>query len=284
MSPALRPARPAAGATWSDLVIPGDPAVGARVFRPGSGDGAPTGFLVWAHGGSWQYGSVAQWHDVTARLAVLSGWAVVSVDYRLAPRHRHPAPLEDLLTVLEWTRLRSDASGSPLAVGGDSSGATLAACAALAVRDRGGRLGVQVLAYPPLDPGCRAPSHRRDPRAFPTAAALRRAWHAHRGTTATALAADGTVLHSTPFGAAGHRGLAPAVLAAGDLDPVSGDTLRYARILRDADVPVHLLHPPGTGHADLLRPTGTLLPLLARTLRDLPREPCTPPPERNDVR
>ncbi|WP_052398143.1 alpha/beta hydrolase [Streptomyces sp. NRRL F-5123] len=283
MSATARPPVPAAGATWSDAVIPGDPAVSARVFRPLPGRGAPTGFLVWAHGGSWQYGSVAQWHDVTARIAALSGWTVVSVDYRLAPRHRHPAPLEDLLTALEWTRLRSDASGSLLAVGGDSSGATLAACAALAVRDRGGRLDAQVLAYPPLDPGFRAPGHRCDSRAFPTAAALRRAWSAHRGTAPTALAADGTVLHSTPLDAADHHGLAQAVLATGGLDPVSGDTLRYARILRDSRVPVHLHHPPGTGHADLLRPAGQLLPLLARTVRELPPDPRTPD-DGNDIR
>jgi acetyl esterase len=261
------PPTPEGTATWYDVDIPGRPSVSARVFRPHR---PSAGCLVWAHGGSWQYGSAVQWHEMTARLADLSRWTVVSVDYRLAPAHRHPAPLEDLLTALAWSRRHSDISGSRLAVGGDSSGACLAACAALAARDRGWRLDAQVLAYPPLDPGCRAPSYRRDPRAFPTTAALRHAWQAHRGTSPTALADDGVVLHSTPFEAREHAGLAPTVLAVGRLDPVSGDTLRYARMLRDAHVPVHLIHPPGVAHTDLLDPAGRLLPRIARALLDLP--------------
>ncbi|WP_328471410.1 alpha/beta hydrolase [Streptomyces sp. NBC_00448] len=266
------PTAPVGTATWYDVDIPGRPAVSARVFRPHR---PSAGCLVWAHGGSWQYGSAVRWHGMTARLADLSGWDVVSVDYRLAPGHRHSAPVEDILTALEWAHRRSDVAGSGLAVGGDSSGATVAACAALAARDRGRRLDAQVLAYPPLDPECRASSYRRDPLAFPTAARLRHAWRAHRGTSPTTVAADGVVLHSTPFEAEDHTGLAPAILAAGRLDPVSGDTLRYARMLRAAHVPVHLIHPPGVGHTDLLDPAGHLLPPIARTLRNLPPDPRT---------
>jgi acetyl esterase/lipase len=65
-----------------------------------------------------------------------------------------------------------------VAVGGDSAGATIAACAALAVRDRGDSLAAQVLAYPPLDPLCRASSYHRDRDAFPKAAVLAAAWTA----------------------------------------------------------------------------------------------------------
>jgi acetyl esterase len=275
MSPIGSPPAPVDAGTWCDIDIPGRPPVSARVFRPNRPQEPFAGFLVWAHGGSWRYGSAVQWHETTARLADLSRWTVVSVDYRLAPGHRHPAPVADLLTALEWSRRHSDISGSRLAVGGDSSGATLAACAAIAARDRGQRLDVQVLAYPPLDPGCRAPSYRRDPLAFPTTAQLRQAWRAHRGTSPTTVAADGVVLYSTPFEAEEHAGLAPAILAAGRLDPVGGDTLRYARMLRDAHVPVHLIHPPGIGHTDLLDPAGRLLPRIARALRDLPAGPRT---------
>ncbi|WP_172381715.1 alpha/beta hydrolase fold domain-containing protein [Streptomyces sp. MNP-20] len=250
---------------WRQLTVPAPSPVPVRVYEHGA---RPGGWLVWAHGGSWQYGSAADWHPVTHRLAALSGWNVVSVDYRLAPAHRHPAALEDVLAVLDWAAERTDA---PLAVGGDSAGATLAAGAALAQRDRGRRLDAQLLAYPPLAPACATPSHLRDPGAFPQPAALRRAWRAWRGTgPATALASDGTALHSTPLDAPDLRGLAPAVLAVGALDPVADDVLAYADLLKAAAVPARLIHAPDTAHADLLRPRSRLLPHLADALRHLP--------------
>ncbi|WP_051855754.1 alpha/beta hydrolase fold domain-containing protein [Streptomyces sp. NRRL B-1347] len=257
--------------TWRPLTVPAPSPVPVRVYEPGAGTGTGTGgWLVWAHGGSWQYGSAADWHPVTRRLAALTGWNVVSVDYRLAPAHRHPAALEDVLAVLDWAGERVGA-GAGIAVGGDSAGATLAASAALAQRDRGRRLDAQLLAYPPLNPACAAPSYQRDPAAFPEAAALRRAWRTWRGTgPATAVAPDGTALHSTPFDAADLRGLAPAVLAVGTSDPVADDVLAYAGLLKAAAVPTRLIHTPDTAHADLLDPHSRLLPRLATALHDLP--------------
>ncbi|MEV0439772.1 alpha/beta hydrolase fold domain-containing protein [Streptomyces spectabilis] len=259
---------------WRRLTVPASSPVPVRLYEPGAGSGTGTGgWLVWAHGGSWQYGSAADWHPVTHRLAALTGWNVVSVDYRLAPAHRHPAALEDVLAVLDRAGERAGAEAR-IAVGGDSAGATLAASAALARRDRGQRLDAQLLAYPPLNPSCASPSYRRDPAAFPEAAALRRAWRTWRGTgAATAVASDGTALHSTPLDAEDLRGLAPAVLAVGALDPVADDVLTYAERLRAAAVPTRLIHAPDTGHADLLDPHSRLLPRLADALRDLPRRP-----------
>ncbi|MEI5098101.1 alpha/beta hydrolase fold domain-containing protein [Streptomyces sp. PmtG] len=254
-------------AAWQHLTVPAPSPVPVRVYEPGP---RPGGWLVWAHGGSWQYGSAAEWHPVTHRLAALTGWNVVSVDYRLAPAHRHPAALEDVLAVLDWVREQGGAEART-AVGGDSAGATLAASAALVQRDRGHRLDAQLLAYPPLNPACDAPSHQRDPAAFPQPAVLRGAWRTWRGTgPATAVAADGTALYSTPLDAPDAHGLAPAVLAVGALDPVADDVLAYAERLRAAAVPVSLVHAPDTGHADLLHPRSRLLPGLADAVRHLP--------------
>ncbi|MBG0853691.1 alpha/beta hydrolase [Streptomyces spinoverrucosus] len=68
-----------------------------RIYRPGSD---PYGWLVRAHGGSWQAGSVEYWHGPVMDPARVSGCTVVSTGYRLAPRHQHPAQLDDVLTVL----------------------------------------------------------------------------------------------------------------------------------------------------------------------------------------
>lgn len=261
-------------AQWTDVTIPGGRPVRARLHSPaGTGRTGRGGWLVWAHGGSWQRGSAAEWHPVTQRLAELSGWRVLSVDYRLTPAHRHPAALEDVLTVLDWARSRAGAEAVPVAVGGDSAGGTLAAAAALATRDHRGAdpdrapLAAQLLAYPPLDPACSGASHRRDPAAFPQPADLRRAWRALRGTASPAPTAGGRVLYSTPLDAPDLRGLPPTVLAVGGLDPVADDVLAYAARLRTAAVPVDLVHPPGTAHADLLHSDSKLLPALAGRLR-----------------
>ncbi|MEV6308419.1 alpha/beta hydrolase [Streptomyces sp. NPDC051840] len=255
---------------WETRTLTASEAVPVRVYRPATSTRAPSaGWLVWAHGGSWQYGSAADWHGTTASLAALSGWTVVSVDYRLAPAHRHPAALLDVLTALDWARTQAD--GTRVAVGGDSAGGTLAACAALASRERGRPLAAQVLAYPPLDPACTAASYRRDTAAFPAAADLRRAWRLWRGAGPTLPSADdGTRLHSTPFEADYLDGLAPALLAAGRTDPVAGDAERYARLLRAAHVPVGLFQPSGPEHGDVLRPGSRLLRHLAGALRTLP--------------
>ncbi|RSN11699.1 esterase [Nonomuraea sp. WAC 01424] len=249
--------------SWCGLVLPGSPPVPARVHRPAARP--PAGLLVWAHGGSWQRGSAADWHDATAALAAWSGWTVISVDYRLAPRHRHPAAVQDVLTALGWARGQS--AGLPLAVGGDSAGGTIAAGAALAARDRGLPLAAQVLAYPPFDPACAAPSYHRSPSAFPQAAALRRAWRARLGDGPAAVRdADGTRLYATHWQAPTLAGLAPAVLAVGRDDPVHDDVEAYAHRLREDGVPVRLLRPPGAVHGDVLRPDRPLLHSLARAL------------------
>ncbi|WP_371685920.1 alpha/beta hydrolase fold domain-containing protein [Micromonospora sp. MW-13] len=49
---------------------------------------------------------------------------MVSVDYRLAPRHRHPSAMQDVLTALAWAT--DHEAGAPVAVGDDSAGGTLA--------------------------------------------------------------------------------------------------------------------------------------------------------------
>ncbi|MDX3453827.1 alpha/beta hydrolase [Streptomyces sp. ME02-8801-2C] len=71
---------------WEDrLLDAGTHTVPVRVYRPGP---SPYGWLVWAHGGSWQAGSVEHWHEPVMDLARVSGCTVVSAGYRLAPRQQ----------------------------------------------------------------------------------------------------------------------------------------------------------------------------------------------------
>jgi len=224
--------------TTPDRVLP------ARVYLP---EAETLGWIVWAHGGSWRGGTLDGWHQACARLARASAWAVVSIAYRLAPLHPHPEPVRDVLAALDWAGQRAVGPHGPLplAVGGDSAGGTIAACAALARRDLGRPLAAQVLAYPPLDPACAAPSYRSGD--FPDPRILRAAWDEHRGRGGTARAL-GTTLYSTPLEAPTLAGLAPALLAVGEYDPVVDDVRDYARRLREAGNYVELHELPLLRH------------------------------------
>src|SRR6185436_11267670 len=89
---------------------------------------------------------------------------VVSLDYRLAPEFPFPAAHEDGWAALRWLAANAGALGAEpdrLAVGGGSSGATLAAGVALRARDEGSpRLRLAMLVQPSVDHLQSAPSAR----------------------------------------------------------------------------------------------------------------------------
>lgn len=114
------PAMPVEGHHVGDVAV--------NLFRPTDNETAPT--LLYAHGGGWALGSVAQNEPVIRTLAQASGWNVAAPTYRLAPEHPFPAGLEDCLAVAGWLA----ASGRPWAVAGTSAGANLAIATALARR------------------------------------------------------------------------------------------------------------------------------------------------------
>uniref|UniRef100_A0A8D3B790 Arylacetamide deacetylase-like 4 n=2 Tax=Scophthalmus maximus TaxID=52904 RepID=A0A8D3B790_SCOMX len=132
--------------------------VPVRVYEPtGVCEGLRRG-LVYFHGGGWVLGSIDSVDEVCRHIAIKSDSTVVSVGYRLAPEHRYPAQLDDceaatchFLSVAE-----ADFSVDPrrVAVGGDSTGANLAAalCQRLARREDGHLPSpcAQILVYPAL--------------------------------------------------------------------------------------------------------------------------------------
>lgn len=135
--------------------------------------------LVWAHGGSFVGGSVAQWADVLGTIAVAADVTVVGVDYRLAPAWRHPAAVVDVLDVVAREAARQP--DLPVLVAGDSAGATIAFSATLQAAARGSAAAGALLLYPPLDPRCRSASYEAEPDLFPTAPYLRRVWQLYAG-------------------------------------------------------------------------------------------------------
>ena len=156
---------PPAIARALDLVATGpESPIALRLYRPfGSDVDALLPVLVYFHGGGWVIGDLDSHDTLCRQLANLSGCAVVSVGYRLAPEHRFPAAVIDCVAATRWVRdqateLKLDASR--LAVGGDSAGGNLAAVVAIDARERGDlSIAFQLLIYPATDQHRRHASH-----------------------------------------------------------------------------------------------------------------------------
>ncbi len=134
---------------------PDGTALALRIHRPapGSATAGEGAVLLWIHGGGMFLGSAAADDAACSDWCRATGMTVVAVDYRLAPEHPYPEPLEDCYRALEW--LASDASGFDdrrIGVLGASAGGGLAVGLALLARDRGCEAIAHVVAiYPMLD-------------------------------------------------------------------------------------------------------------------------------------
>jgi acetyl esterase/lipase len=210
---------------------------GVRVLVP---DGEVRGLIVYYHGGGWVIGSMDECDALCRTLAVRLGAAVVNVDYRLAPEHPYPAPLEDCYSALTWLAGLPAVDPARLAIGGASAGGGLAAALALLARDRGDVTPVlQVLAYPMLDDrsgsGPKSPNYRLwSPKSN------RFGWASYLGT------ADPQV--AVPARRDDLGGLPPAWIGVGTNDLFHDEDLAYAERLTAAGVPCQVEVVPGAFH------------------------------------
>ncbi len=92
--------------------------------------------VLYVHGGGYVMGSAGSHRDVTGRLSKAAGARVLSLNYRLAPEHPFPAPVDDAVAAYRWL-LAQGISPSNIAVAGDSAGGGLAIATLLALRDAG---------------------------------------------------------------------------------------------------------------------------------------------------
>jgi acetyl esterase/lipase len=95
--------------------------------------------ILYLHGGGYVIGSPATHRGLAERLSKAAGARVLVIDYRLAPEHPFPAPVEDATKAYRWL-LASGVSASSIAVAGDSAGGGLTAATLIALRDAGDAL------------------------------------------------------------------------------------------------------------------------------------------------
>jgi acetyl esterase len=208
----------------------------ARLYAPTH---ARLPVLLYFHGGGFTIGSIDT-HDILCReLARLSGAAVVSLDYRLAPEHQFPVAVNDAWDAMQWLRGQGAALGldtARMAVGGDSAGGTLAIVCALMARDAGLPLALQLLFYP----GCAAygdtPSHTTYAHGYVLDAG-NIDFFFNQYIPDKAQRSD---WRFAPLNAADHSGVASAWIGLAECDPLVDDGILYGDLLRAAGVTVDL--------------------------------------------
>jgi acetyl esterase/lipase len=235
-----------------DRAVPGPenaPEVPVRIYRPVSKTGTLPG-LFWIHGGGYILGSLEQ-DDITMQHIVETvRCVVVSVEYRLAPEHPFPAPVEDCYAALKWMANHASELGidpDRIAVGGASAGGGLAAGLVLLARDRGEvPVSFQLLIYPMIDNRNATQSSEE----FANAPIWSRrdnqgGWQAYLGNAANSLDAS-------PYAAASRatdlKNLPPTFIAVGSLEVFLDEDVEYALRLAHAGVPVELHVYPCTFH------------------------------------
>jgi acetyl esterase len=226
-------------ASVTDRTVPGPGGdIPVRIYVPTTEPG-PRPVLVYFHGGGWVIGDL-ETHDSTVRaLASGSGATVVSVDYRLAPEHPFPAPLDDCLAAVRWVAdhgAEIDVDPARLAVAGDSAGGNLAAAVVLALRDTGPALRAQVLVYPVTDGTLGEPSMDENGDGyFLTKATMAWFWDHYMGDRDRATEPAASVLHAPDEALAG---LPPALVVTAEFDPLRDEGEAYASRLAAAGVDV----------------------------------------------
>ncbi|QJW55525.1 Carboxylesterase NlhH [Serratia plymuthica] len=223
--------------------------IAIRAYRPLSAEEGPMPAMLYAHGGGWCLGSLALYDRPCQALANATGRLILSVDYRLAPEHPFPRPLEDFYQALCAVVERADELGilaGRIAVGGDSAGGNLAAAVALLARDREGpQIEHQLLLYPALSGAMNTASYDDYAQGyFLTREVMAFCWETYRGKEGKPRNPYAEPLHAETL-----RQLPPATILSCEYDPLRDEAEQYAQRLHESGVAVRCERLPGMVHA-----------------------------------
>lgn len=222
--------------------------VEARIYRPIERSSEPLPAFVWFHGGAFMIGGLTTADTICRHVARSSGAAVISVRYRLAPENNLYAGREDCMAAMRWLTREGERLGidpSRLAVGGDSAGGNLAAAVSQrCTQEEGIALRLQVLIYPATNLRDEFPSKEENATGYLLTAQVVDSVR----DLLQELNTDVTDPWVSPALNPRLAGLPPALVLTAGFDPIRDDGLRYTQLLRQAGVPVQLLHYPGQFH------------------------------------
>ncbi|MEK4425659.1 alpha/beta hydrolase [Solibacillus sp. FSL K6-1523] len=218
-----------------------------RIYTP-EGEG-PFPALVYYHGGGWVIGSIEMFEGANRLIAMEGKVVVVSVDYRLAPEHPYPTPIEDCYAALEWVAANAEeinVNPARISVGGDSAGGNLATVIAKKALDQNGpAIQSQVLVYPVTNLEFTTDSYKEFAEGFGLDIHLMRWFGKHYLSDATQ-AGEPDV---SPLKYDSVKGLPPAIIIAAENDVLKDEGVAYAEKLKQDGVHVQYELIPGVIHA-----------------------------------
>lgn len=248
------------GVSQEDRFAPGTqggPPVRVRIYRADD-QSSKLPALYWIHGGGYVMGDIDMDDRLMKQMVKRIGCVAASVDYRLAPEHPFPTPVEDCYTGLKWLFAHADELGvepARIAIGGPSGGGGLTAGLGLLARDRKEvQVAYQLLIYPMIDDrNATAAAHAITDSRVWNRESNRLGWKAYLGR-------DGGGADVSPYAAATRAtdlsNLPPTYISVGTLDLFVDENIDYAQRLIQAGVPTELHVYPSAFHGfDMFAPS-----------------------------
>ena len=248
--------------------VPGDPPVPVRVHRPKDATGTlPCVFSM--HGGGFVLGSYDMDDALFDRWCPSLGIVGVSVEYRLAPEHPYPIPLEDCYRALRWVFDNADELGvdkARIGIRGISGGGGLAAGLALLARDRGEiQIAFQLLDCPMIDDRQITPSSQMEGLPIWSKESNEFGWRSYLGPL---YGTDDVPAYAAAARATDLSGLPPAFVSVGAVDGFRDEDIDYALRLNQAGVPTELHVYPGAPHGYAIAPESAVARQSARDMAE----------------
>jgi len=221
--------------------------ISARWYEKSGAVAGPAALFF--HGGGYIFGHIDQFDGPVARYVSESGVPMLSVEYRRAPEHSFPVPLEDGYSALRWLHGHAEELNidtDRVGVMGDSAGGGLAAALAILSRDRGGpKIARQILLMPMLDDRITDPDSLIEPFLIWSYDDSHTAWPALLGDK---VGANDVPPTAAPARLKDATGLPPAYIEVGQLDVFRNEDAAYATTLSNAGVDVEFHLRPGVPH------------------------------------
>ncbi len=226
--------------------------VPVRFYYPSGAEGRALPAYIYAHGGGFVVGDLDMVETICRTICRDAGIVVASVVYRLAPEHKFPAGLDDMIAVARWIAVNGRNAGidtSRLAIGGDSAGGNLAAAASQALGGAGGvTFKFQVLVYPVTDLTCAQRSYTDLGTGYPlTKERMQNYIKLYLQDPSKQI----TDVRASPLLATSLEGQPPAFVIVAGLDPLVDEGLAYARRLREAGIEAETHEVPDHPHGFL---------------------------------
>lgn len=208
-----------------------------RIYYPEAVGDLPVHMFL--HGGGWIAGTVhGDFTDAACReRCVGAECVVVAVNYRKAPEHKAPVPLEDCYVALLWIASHADELGvrlDRLTIGGQSAGANLGAALALKVRDENGpAISFALFEVPCFDLHVDQPSHTTLAHGYgftPEVFRMLRELY-------TSSPSDIEDPYVSPLLAPDLAGFPPSYVMSAEYDPLRDDGERFVERLTEAGIP-----------------------------------------------